>query len=171
LALKARSNAGPSANAVIDGLSIEPLTSHPEALSELQAWFEAEWPSYYGAGGPGDAKRDLRAYSNTVGLPFGLVALFDGSVCGVAVLKADSIASHAHLSPWIAGGLVRPDLRRRGIGQQLVLALEKRAKAMGFDRIYCGTDTAEGLLRRSGWQLSERIVNEGEALGIYEKAL
>jgi GNAT superfamily N-acetyltransferase len=156
---------------VINGLSIEPLASHPEVLSELQTWFEAEWPSYYGAGGPGNAQKDLRAYSNSAGLPFGVVAFLDGSVCGAAVLKADSIASHTHLSPWAAGGLVRPDLRGRGIGQQLVLALEKRAKSLGFDRIYCGTNTAEGLLRRSGWQLSERIVHEGEPLGIYEKAL
>jgi GNAT superfamily N-acetyltransferase len=156
---------------VITGLSIEPLASHPEVLSELQALFEAEWPSYYGVGGPGNAQRDLRAYSNSAGLPFGVVAFIDGSVSGAAVLKADSIASHAHLSPWAAGGLVRRDLRGQGIGHQLVLALEKRAKTMGFDRIYCGTSTAERLLQRSGWQLLERIVHEGEPLGIYEKAL
>ena len=66
---------------------------------------------------------------------------------------------------------MRCDLRGRGIGQQLVFALEERAKAMGFDRIYCATGTAEGLLQRSGWRLSERIIHEGEALGVYEKAL
>lgn len=156
---------------MITGLRIAPRASHPEVLSELGAWFEEEWPSYYGAGGPGDAHADLRAYSNSVGLPFGVVAFVNGSLCGAAVLKADSIASHTHLSPWAAGGLVRRDLRGRGIGQQLVFALEERAKTMGFDRIYCATGTAEGLLKRSGWSLSERIIHEGEALGVYEKAL
>jgi hypothetical protein len=42
---------------------------------------------------------------------------------------------------------------------------------MGFNRIYCGTSTTERLLQRCGWQLLERIVHEGEGLGIYEKAL
>ena len=158
-------------NAVITALRIEPLASHPEVLSELQAWFEEEWPSYYGAGGPGNAHADLRAYSNSVGLPFGVVAFVDGSLCGSAVLKADSIATLAHLSPWAAAGLVRRDLRGRGIGQQLVSALEERAKVMGFDQIYCATGTAGRLLQRSGWRLSERFIHEGEALGIYEKAL
>ena len=150
---------------------VEPLASHPEVLPQLQAWFEAEWPSYYGADGPGDARRDLQAYSNPDGLPFGVVAFEQGSVCGVGALKVDSIASHAHLSPWAAAGLVRPGLRGRGIGQQLLLALEAQARVMGFNRIYCGTSTTERLLQRCGWQLLERIVHEGEGFGIYERAL
>ena len=156
---------------MIARLYVGPLASHPEVLPHLPAWFEAEWPSYYGADGPGHAQRDLQAYSNTDGLPFGVVVFEHGSVCGVAALKVDSIASHAHLSPWAGAGLVRPDLRGRGIGQQLLLALEAQARVMGFNRIYCGTSTAERLLQRCGWQLLERIVHEGEGLEIYEKAL
>lgn len=160
-----------SGRPVVAGLNIAPLASHPEVLPELQAWFEAEWPSYYGPGGPGNAPQDLRAYANSDGLPFGVVAFLDGCLCGVAALKADSIASRAHLSPWAAAGLVRHDLRGHGIGQQLVAALEQRAKAMGFNRIYCGTSTSGNLLQRSGWQLLERLIHDGENLGIYEKAL
>lgn len=152
-------------------LYIEPLALHREVLPILRAWFESEWPTYYGVGGRGNAQRDLEAYANQSGLPFGVVAFRDGSVCGVAVLKAESIATHAHLSPWAAGGVVRRDLRGQGIGEQLVLALEREAKAMGFRRIYCGTKTAESLLRRAGWQLLERVDHDGEVLGIYEKAL
>ena len=100
-----------------------------------------------------------------------MVAFRDASLCGVAALKAESIASHAHLWPWAAAGLVRRDLRGQGIGEQLVLALERHAETMGFDRIYCGTSTAERLLRRIGWRLLERVEHEGDLLGIYEKAL
>lgn len=153
------------------GLRIDPLALHPEVLPVLQRWFELEWPSYYEAGGPGSAQQDLQAYANLDGLPYGVVAFRDGSLCGVAALKAESIASHAHLSPWAAAGVVRRDLRRQGIGQQLVLALERRAETMGFDRIYCGTSTAERLLQRIGWRLLERVEHDGELLSIYEKAL
>lgn len=153
------------------GLRIEPLALHPEVLPVLQDWFESEWPAYYGAAGRASARRDLEAYANLAGLPFGVVAFRDGSVCGVAALKADSIAARAHLSPWAAAGVVRRDLRGQGIGEQLVLALEGRAKAMGYGRIYCGTSTAEGLLQRMGWRLLERVDHDGEVLGVYEKAL
>jgi GNAT superfamily N-acetyltransferase len=153
------------------GVSIEPLARHPEAHGVLGAWFEAEWPSHYGPAGPGNAAEDLQRYANIEGLPFGVVALCDGSVYGAAALKADSIATHRHLSPWVAAGIVRPDLRGRGIGTQLVAALERRAKVMGFTRIYCGTSKATGVLERLAWRLSERIIHEGEVLGIYAKAL
>ena len=152
-------------------LRIEPLASHPEVLPVLQAWFAWEWPAYYGAAGRGNARRDLHAYANPAGLPFSVVAFREGAVCGVAALKADSIATHAHLSPWAAAGVVRRDLRGRGIGEQLLLALQRQAAAMGFSKIYCGTSTAEGLLQRTGWRLLERVNHEGELLGIYVKAL
>ncbi|MGH8607612.1 MAG: GNAT family N-acetyltransferase [Gammaproteobacteria bacterium] len=61
------------------------------------------------------------------------MALRHGRVCGIAALKAESIASHRHLSPWAAAGLVKPSERGRGIGAQLLAALERmkpiRAKA------------------------------------------
>lgn len=156
---------------MIKGLQIEPLALHPKLIPELEALFELEWPDYYGAAGRGNAREDLQAYANLSGLPFGVVALRDGSVCGVAALKADSIAARTDLSPWAAAGLVRRDLRGQGIGEQLVAALERQAKAMGFRRIYCGTNTAESLLRRTGWRLLERIDHDGEVLAIYDKAL
>ncbi len=152
-------------------VTIEPLAAHPEVLPVLEQWFEAEWPSYYGAGGPGSAGQDLRSYANGNGLPVGVVAFRNGETCGVAALKADSIESRRDLSPWAAAGFVKPSERRQGIGSQLLAALEMEARALGFPYIYCGTSTAESLLKRRGWQLLERIVHEGKDLGIYRKAL
>ena len=122
----------------------------------LQLWFETEWPSYYGTRGPGDARLDLQAFANRGSLPVGVVAFRGGEVCGVAALKAESISSHRHLSPWAAAGLVPPSERGQGIGAQLLAALEREARNLGFQHIYCGTSTAESLLQRSGWQLIEQ---------------
>lgn len=152
-------------------VKIEQLAAHPEALSELRRWFETEWASYYAASGPGDAEQDLRAFAHRGSLPVGIVALQDGLLCGVAALKADSIASHSHLSPWAAAGLVKPSMRGKGIGARLVGGLEEEARSLGFARIYCGTSTAGSLLERCGWELAERIIHEGEDLGLYSKAL
>jgi GNAT superfamily N-acetyltransferase len=153
------------------GIAVEPLALHPQALPVLRAWFEAEWPAYYGPGGPGSAQRDLESYANLGSLPLGVVALIQGEVCGVAALKADSIASHAHLSPWAAAGLVRPSLRGRGIGRLLLAALEEQARGLGFLHVYCGTATSHALLQRCGWELIETVMHEGERLGIHRKAL
>lgn len=152
-------------------IRIEYLADHPEVLPILKEWFETEWKSHYGPAGSGDAQSDLLAYANRGELPVGVVAFFEDELCGVAALKAESITTHSHLSPWAAAGLVSPVYRRRGIGTELVRALEQVARKLGYDRIYCGTSTANRFLERRGWQIMEQIRYDGEDVSIYQKAL
>ena len=152
-------------------IRIARLSEHPECIAELTAWFEREWPGYYGPGGAADAAVDLRAYSNDAALPIGVVALRGNALCGVAALRAESIPTHAHLSPWAGAGLVAPPLRRRGIGGMLLAALEQEALRLGFDRVYCATGTSGTLLLRNAWRRIECVVHDGATLGIYEKRL
>lgn len=152
------------------GIVVEPLALHPWAIETLSMWFEAEWPAYYASGGQ-RALRDLQSYAQLDSLPAGVVALMDGKVCGVAALKRESIASHAHLSPWASAGLVDPAMRGQGIGALLLAGLENQARVLGFERIYCGTSTSTSLLLRCGWQLHEEIIHEGERLGVFVKPL
>ena len=150
---------------------IDYLAAHPEALPILVRLFRSEWPDYYGVGGPGDAQQDLLSYSNRDELPIGLVAFVGADPCGVAALKAESIATHRHLAPWIGAGMVAPSFRRHGIGARLASALEDVARNLGFEAIYSGTSTANSLLIREGWQFKELVQYEGEAVSIYEKLL
>lgn len=152
-------------------LRIEPLALHGQALPLLQAWFEAEWPAWYGPGGSGEAASDLASFANRGSLPTGVVAFRDGQLCAVAALKAESIPSHRHLSPWATAGYVDPSMRGQGIGARLLAALEHEAARLGFGRIYCGTSSAQSLLQRRGWQLLERTTHDGKELGIYCKTL
>lgn len=154
-----------------DPIRVELLADHRSAVPQLAQWFEREWPSYYGPQGPGNAQRDLESFATMDRLPMGVIALIDGAPCGVAALKADSIASHGHLSPWAAAGLVNASLRGKGIGARLLQALEQQASRLGYACIYCGTSTAGTLLERSGWLPVEEIMHEGEKLGIYRKSL
>lgn len=156
---------------MVAALRISYLADHPEALPVLKKWFETEWADYYGPPGPGDAQQDLIAYSSRETLPVGLVAFYEGQLCGVAALKPDSISTHTHLSPWAAAGLVAPGVRRKGIGVRLVGALEDVARGLGYSTIYCGTSTAVSLLTRRGWQFMERVGYNGEDVSIYQKAL
>lgn len=147
------------------------LADHPEALPVLERLFQSEWSAYYGAGGPGNARQDLLAYSNRGRLPVGVVAFRGFEACGVAALKVDSISTHKHLTPWIGGGMVAPQFRRHGIGARLLSALEDAARDLGFTTIYSGTSTASSLLVREGWQLLEVVQYDGEAVSIYRKTL
>jgi GNAT superfamily N-acetyltransferase len=152
-------------------LRIAHLADHPEAIPVMRRWFEVEWAAYYGPGGPGDAEQDLWAYASRGKLSVGLIAWYDDALCGIAALKAHSLSTHTHLSPWAAAGFVLPPFRGRGIGSSLVGALTEVARGFGYSTMYCATSTAMGLLERDGWQLMERVTYEGEAVSIYQKAL
>jgi GNAT superfamily N-acetyltransferase len=152
-------------------LRIEYLSDHTEVLPTLKAWFEDEWATYYGPGGRGDAQRDLTEYANDTGLPVGMVAVLNNEVCGVAALKSESISTHSHLGPWVAAAMVERTHRGKGIGTELIRALEKEAKRRGYRQIYCGTSTATHLLERRGWQLMEQVAYDGDNVSIYAKAL
>jgi GNAT superfamily N-acetyltransferase len=150
---------------------IEYLSDHPAVLPTLKQWFETEWPSYYGPGCRGNAERDLAEYANGATLPVGVVAFLGNEICGVAALKSESIGTHSHLTPWAAAAMVPRDRRGRGIGTELIRALEHEAKRRGYDRIYCGTSTAMHVLERLRWQLMEQIVYDGDNVSLYAKAL
>ena len=146
---------------IADGpISIELLDDHPETIPILVDWFEREWAPYYGPTGPGDAEQDLRRCCNREELPLALVALSGGAVCGTAALKRESVTTHRHLTPWLAALLVAPAFRRRGVGEQLIAAVEAKAQQLGFDCLYVGTGegsgTPEPALRKRDWELVER---------------
>jgi GNAT superfamily N-acetyltransferase len=144
------------------------MTRHRERLPLVAGWFMAEWPAWYGAGGAGDVHADLAAFSaSESALPVGLLAFIDGQAVGTGALKRESIASHAHLSPWAAAGFVLPHWRRRGIGAVLLQALQDQARAMGHPRVYCATSTSVRLLERCGWEPLETVLHEGGPLVIF----
>jgi GNAT superfamily N-acetyltransferase len=157
--------------AAVMGIRTAYLADHPEALPRLQEWVEAEWPAWYGPGGPGDAAEDLRAYCGRDVLPIGIVGFEGDELVGLMALKPTSDAIHPGLGPWAAAGFVRPDARGRGVGATLLRALEDVARGLGLARIYSGTATSATLLERAGWRHLEHVDVHGEPVAIYEKVL
>jgi len=157
----------------ITSASVGSLRDHPEHCVFFAEAFKAEWPAWYGPGGPGDAQADLQAFANPNGqLPVGVVALGPShQPLGVAALKATSIPSHSHLSPWAAAGYVLPSCRRQGLGALLLAALLAEASRLGFHAIYCATATSESLLAREGWSQMESLVHEGHQLQVFRCAV
>lgn len=158
-----------------DSLRIELLADHPEAISFLKELFESEWEPYYGKAGPGDAEKDIRTSANRSELPIAVVAIDGEQVCGTAALKMKSLTTYPDLYPWLAGLLVAPPYRRRGIGEQLIERIEKLAKQLGYNEIYVGTGEKSGMseitLDKRHWifvDKSDYFVGEAS---VYRKSL
>jgi len=159
----------------MDKLKIEFLADHPESIPVLKELFESEWEPYYGAVGPGDAETDIKKSANRSKLPIAMVAILDGNVCGTAALKMESVTTYPDFSPWLAGLLVAPEYRKQGIGERLIIEIEKLAQHLGYKEIYVGTGKKSGMseitLEKRNWKFidkSEYFVSEAS---VYKKKL
>jgi predicted N-acetyltransferase YhbS len=78
-----------------------------------------------------------------------LIALDGDTPLGCVHLIDNDDPSLPELYPWMAAMVVTPERRGQGIGSLLVRALMREAKAMGFERIWFGTD-GPGFYERLG---------------------
>ena len=152
-------------------LAVEPLARHRELVPLLAQWFVSEWPGWYGVAGQGNVTEDLHGFAaSEANLPVGFVVFINGAPAGAGALKAESIPSHKHLSPWAAAGYVVPNERGQGVGAVLLRAMVAHARALGHPYVYCGTSTAVSLLQRSGWSPIEVIEHAGQSLTVFRSA-
>ena len=84
-------------------------------------------------------------------VPTTLVALTGDTLAGSVTLVEHDMDTHRDLSPWLAGLLVHPDYRRRGVGSALTIAATEKAWALGILMLYLYTRSAPGLYERLGW--------------------
>ena len=152
-------------------ITIDYLADHQEVVPLLKEWFEQEWEPYYGLKGPGNAEEDLFTCSRRDTPPIALIAMWEGEVCGTVSLKSESIATHTHLTPWVAALLVSPSCRGRGIGTALISQTERLAKSLGFNKIYFGGRRTENTLVANGWNVVEDIEYLVGGGSIYVKSL
>jgi GNAT superfamily N-acetyltransferase len=152
---------------------IQKLADTQESLPKVRELLESQWPDYYGPDGPGDPDAELQDGSQRAGQPLLVVAVDapSGQAIGTGALKAVSIHTFGHLGPWLAGLVVNPDFRRRGVAEALIAAVEEEAKVQGFQELYSATHTAKGILERRGWERIDEQLEDGELFGIYIKNL
>jgi predicted N-acetyltransferase YhbS len=131
-------------------LRIEPLLDHPDHVGFIARLVHREFwidvpdglteaylaEAFGGRGAPGRVLLSLLALDGDQ--PVGCVHLID-----------NDDASQPELHPWLAAMVVVPERRGRGIGSALVRALLQRARALGFARLWFGTD-GPGFYERLG---------------------
>ncbi|GGA80070.1 hypothetical protein GCM10011491_04190 [Brucella endophytica] len=149
-------------------IKIEALGQRPELIPTCARWNYDQWGRQAG-----------RSLDETVaGLEQiiagdkqeALVAQLDGTPCGMVLLIDCDLSSHQHLKPWVASVLVQPDFRGRGVGRELLAAIERAARELGFQEAYLYTAKPQ-YYHRMGWEIQERFTDGGEELSIMSKSL
>ncbi|WP_298984381.1 GNAT family N-acetyltransferase [uncultured Roseibium sp.] len=147
------------------------LSDLPQPLDQISDWYQAGWPHWYGPGGTGDARHDLKAcLAAPDTLPQCLVAVDRASTpVGTVSLRSTSPGSNLYPGAWLTALLVPEDLRRNGIGTALVAAAENEAAQLGFDRIHATTGSAMTILKNRRWEQVDQVETASGKLAIFRK--
>jgi GNAT superfamily N-acetyltransferase len=132
-------------------LTIELLADHPEHVETLALWHceedgrlgDREWLDFW--------RRQLRRECGRERIPIAFVALDGDAPVGHVSLVERNMDSHRELSPWLAGTLVHPSHRGKGMGTELVRHAVGRAAELGVGKLYLYTETARPLYEGLGW--------------------
>lgn len=132
-------------------MSIVDLRQEPQHLDTLAQWHFAEW-SYLN---PGEslAQRQQRMHSYLAEetIPSTYVYRHEGQLAGSAAIVHHDMDTHGELSPWLASVYVKPELRGKGIGSQLVRQIMRVAAESGIKELFLFTDGGKNFYARLGW--------------------
>ncbi len=139
-------------------MKIAYLADYRHFIPTLSRWFLAESPAYYKDKTWKDVAATLDERLNRARVPLTLVAYRDNQPLGTVSLVEESITTHRHLAPWLAGLHVAEAWRHQGIATELINALVNEAAAIGVERLYIGISRAEDYYSGRGWQTVDKII-------------
>ena len=113
----------------------------------------------------------LNEISQSIDVPFMLVAVENNQLIGSAALVYEDMETRKDLSPWLAAVFVKPELRNKGIGTKLITSIEHEAKIRRIAELFLYTEHARRLYSRLGWHDLEECEYQGVDVVIMDKQL
>ena len=147
---------------------IADLRDHPRFLPQLVDAFFSEWPEWCERVGRPHVENRFAAADP---MPAILVAFDGATLLGTIALRPYFAEEPMAETPWVRQLLVLPPHRGRGVDRELIAAVENRARSLGYRHVHAATNRIERLLVRRGWEVFDRVENEGERLAWLRKAL
>ena len=137
-------------------MKIEYLADRPEFVSALAVWHRREWGNLRPDESVEARATKLRAWSGHRQIPTVFIATVAETLLGSAMLVAHDMDTRMQWTPWLAGVVVAPECRGRGIGSCLAEHAATEACALGFATLFLYTFSTEEYYARLGWERVER---------------
>jgi N-acetylglutamate synthase-like GNAT family acetyltransferase len=132
-----------------------PLRERPEAIEQLARWHYAQWGHWNPAHNVERRIERFHDHLQSGRIPQTFVAVQGNVLWGSASLIEADLASHSHLSPWLASVYVDSPFRNRGVGTALVKSVEQEARRLGVPRLHLFTPDKAAFYARLGWEAIE----------------
>lgn len=104
-------------------------------------------------------------------LEVAFVARVDGILAGTVLLVRHELDAAHDVTPWLAGLVVGPAFRGRGIGAALVKTAEAHGCAQGVEVLHLYTWEARRFYASLGWRSVETFEEHGEPMMLMSRRL
>jgi GNAT superfamily N-acetyltransferase len=134
-------------------ISIDLLKNHPDSIPRLaKIWHEVLGKIWMSEIGVEEIESGYYEELNE-DLPLAYIALYDQIPVGTCSLQLND-GIRPDLKPWLGDLVVDPKYQKQGIGKMLLDAATKKAKKLGFEKLYLFTfDPAiSEYYQRLGWK-------------------
>jgi GNAT superfamily N-acetyltransferase len=158
-------------------LTVQPLSSFPDAIPVAAEWHFREWGHTDPGGTLESWTAGMARQAGAETIPGTLLAVAGRVPVGLVCLVGQDMAGYQpaeELTPWLRGLYVTPSARRRGVGAVLVRRCEAWAASLGHHSLYLYTERgsrAEALYQRLGWRPVDTGHYDGMAVTVMRTSL
>jgi GNAT superfamily N-acetyltransferase len=136
-------------------MQIQALHNHPEFIGQVAALIHTEWPYEFEGISLQNWTEEFQTLEGQNRTTF--IAIEGSRLLGTACLDIEDLPQRPELSPWLASVYVMPEARSRGLGSQLVRAVEQEAWNRGVSRLHLHTPAHEDYYAQRGWTTLEHL--------------
>lgn len=151
-------------------MHIDYLANHLDIVPIIAQWYYDEWAHLVPGRTLEQTGESIARRAGTDRIPLSLVAFEGEELIGTASTATYDMDGREDLSPWLVGVYIRDDWRGKGVGTQLVQAIERCMAEIGVPKLYLYTLTGEAFYLKLGWTVTERTVYQGCDVVIMEKS-
>jgi predicted N-acetyltransferase YhbS len=132
------------------------LRQQPQHLKTVAEWIHRQWWSNTNT--PVQSiEQWLADHLGEEEFPTSFIAVSDGVLAGSVSLHETEAEDRPAYWPYLGALFVKPDHRRRGLGEMLVRAVEAHASHLGHPALYLNAaDAVTDFYRALGWEIVER---------------
>jgi GNAT superfamily N-acetyltransferase len=136
-------------------MQIQALRDQPEFFGQVAALIHHEWPYEFEGVSLQSWTEEFQTLEGLNRTTF--IAIENSRLLGTACLDIEDLPQRSDLSPWLASVYVMPEARSRGLGSQLIHAVEDEAWTRGVPRLHLHTPAHESFYAQKGWTTLEHL--------------
>ncbi len=146
-------------------MEIKYLADSKENIEIVVYWLYKQWGHNYEYGKKVWKKRiDNRLEKKTI--PTTFIALENDEAIGTASIIKHDMDIKKELTPWLADVYVKEEKRGNKVATKLIQRVIKEAKDIDVKKLYLYTREAEGLYKKLGWEVIDRVNYYGDQVPI-----